>query len=236
MEEQTRKRRTESVPIHLDNCTQITIGEISRLQQQGGKGYAFIYDKNPDDVIVAFRIERITDGRGRYWQCDGKLTVSDRAFGVSDFPLEWRRSNLGRGGFWVIVGAGHYARKLYRTPHGWRTFQEYKTTRTDYDFKNNSYHGHILYETQKESRASREGRGHHGFGKVFQAIKFEDLADEVCSGRYRKWMYRGKPTPYGKRVCKRFAKLKPIVYNKILSIANCTPELMMYGVKYALTH
>ncbi len=227
----------ESVCVHLENCTQITIGEIARLQRDGGENFASIHDSDQFDkysCVAAFRIERITDGRGRYWKCDGKLTIHDRAFGKTDYPLEWRQSNLGNGGFWVIVdGTGHHARKLYRTPYGWRTYREYREVRGNYDWRNGDrYHGHALYEKQKENRERREGRGR--FGGLLFAIKYEDFAGEVCGDKYRKWTYRGKPTPYGKRMRKRFAKLKPAWLQRIRQIPNLTTVEEMDAIKYIL--
>lgn len=225
-------RRTETIYYYVDRCTQITIGKIARLQRDGGLGYAYIYDKDPEDVMAAFVIKRITDGRGRYWKCDGKLTIHDRAFGETDYPLEWRQSNLGNGGFWVIVGAGHYARKLYRTPRGWRTLQEYRTARTDYDFESKSYRGHVVYEAQSWSRDSREGRGLLG---AVRAGVYADLALEVYGDKYRKPTYRDKLTPYGKRMRKRFLKYKPaFLHNLRQRFPDLTPWGEMDCIRYVL--
>lgn len=54
----------------------------------------------------------------------------------------------------------------------------------------------LLYESQKESKETRN------FGKVFgKAFELDDLYDELYK-KYRKFHYRGKPTPLVKKILK----------------------------------
>lgn len=189
---------------YLDYMHKITVGEVWRLQRQNPDGFAWIYDDfqhdrnggDPWDYRVAvFRIERITDGRGRYWQTDGKLTIEDTEFGTQDFPLVWRRSNLNRSGFWVLVGVNCYGRTLYRTRHGWELAVH---------IRQNDGHG-ALYDEQRKSRQRRRGRGTvGGLEFMFERARIADDFDNEAKNR--KFTYRGKPTPWLRRTVKRFRK------------------------------
>jgi len=242
METQTqeqRPRRAERVPIYLDNCASLTIGEIARQQEIGGVGYVAATDTETNETVALFKIERITDGRGRFWQCDGKLTIADRAFENFEYPLMWKQSHLNRGGYWVIVGAGHYARKLYRTYRGWVTYQDYRNARGQYDC-NDNYSGHSLYRRQTRKKSRREYTGRYGY--FWHECDYSDIAADACNDRYRKWWYRGKATPYGKRMRKKFAKLRPDAYAKLhaYAVTHAEPrqleESELYWIRYILWH
>lgn len=202
--------------IYLDNLLAVTVGDISRLcrfyDAAGITSPAFIYDvldfedakkedpeTTPRDCMLAVvSIERITDGRGRFYQCDGKLIIDDVDFGAMEWPLVWKKSNLNRGGFWVILNSwGEYSRKIYRTPYGWRTF-------TDCKYMNN---GGAMYEAQTHSAERRQGRGRRGvWDRLFAVAWFHDtLRDKI---KNRKFFYRGEPTPFYKSLVKKMRRLK----------------------------
>lgn len=192
---------------YLDDLDKITVGEVWRLQNLNPDGYAWHYDADAmeDDGnadgdpweyrTAVFRIERITDGRGRFYQCDGKLTIDDTIHGVQEFPLVWRRSNLNRGGFWVLVGCNIYGRTLYRTRYGWRMAAQIRETPG------------ALYREQSHSKERRRGRGRWGaFEFMFKrAGMLDDWREDT---RNRKFFYRGEPTPFLRRYVKQFRKYR----------------------------
>lgn len=192
----------ENFGLYIDRCESLTIGQIARLQSKETDGVARLYDED-GELETMFIIKRITDGRGRYWQCDGKLKIWDRVFEFSDYPLEWRPSHLGRGGHWVIVGAGHYARKLYRTAKGWRTREEYENLKTYTDSDGRERHK-TLYRKQDYTKKAREGRGWPGI------VALADLEDDLAAvwQPRRKWHYKGKPTPYARKYYRMEKKLE----------------------------
>ena len=189
---------------YLEWMEKITVGEVWRLQRQNPDGYAWMYDNIQHDKdggdpwdyrIAVFRIERITDGRGRYWQTDGKLTIKDTEFGTQDFPLVWRRSNLNRSGFWVLVGVNCYGRTLYRTRHGWELAVH---------IRQNDGHG-ALYEEQRKSKERRKGRGRLGW--LERTYTFAGIIDDWAGTVHnRKFTYNGKPTPFLRRLVKKCRK------------------------------
>lgn len=93
-------------------------------------------------------------------------------------PLRFTPSNLNRGGFYYFVCpvTGRSCRKLYIV--GGRFVSRFA-------FR-------ALYEKQAKSRNERGGL----FGFIDAATKYEDLTNAPR----RKWFYRGKPTPYGRKV------------------------------------
>lgn len=211
----TEERRTETFYFTVDDCDSVSIQDIARAQERSADGVAFLYDKNGVDIKTAFRITRITDGRGRYFQCDGKLKIVDRvAKFKTEYPLVWRPSNLGIGGFWMVQGFNHTARKIYRTPYGWMTLEDYKNSRTDW-LGGDRYITHYLYSAQRKSRERRTGRGLLGmFDKSDRAVMLEN---EILQP-YRKLHYRGRLTPYGRRIRREFAKRNPQTYAKLKKV------------------
>lgn len=189
---------------YLDEMDKITVGEVWRLQRSNPEGFAWIYDDTDAEGcdpwscrIAVFSIEKITGGRGRFYQCDGKLTVDDIEFGAQEFPLVWRQSNLNRSGFWVLVGVNCYGRTLYRTRNGWELAAH---------IRQNDRHG-ALYEEQKKSKKRREGRGL--VGEFERAVAVACFADNWNNeARDRKLTYRGRPTPFLRYTVKQFRKLK----------------------------
>lgn len=188
---------------YLDDMHKITVGEVWRLQGRDPDSCAWIYDgdkmnEQGGDPLeyrtTVFRIESITDGRGRFYGCDGKLTVEDVAFGVQEFPLVWRQSNLNRSGFWVLVGVNCYGRTLYRTRHGWRMAVQIREDGNG-----------ALYKEQAKSRERRKGRGMVGsWEHLFSRAAFADNWED--EHRNRKLTYRGKPTPFLRRTVKTMRK------------------------------
>lgn len=211
----TGERRTETFYFTVDDCDSVSIQEIARAQERSADGVAFLYDDDGENTKTAFRITRITDGRGRYFQCDGKLKIVDRvAKFETEYPLVWRPSNLGIGGFWMVQGFNHTARKIYRTPYGWMTLEDYKNNRTDW-LGGDHYITHYLYSAQRKSRERRTGRGLLGmYDKSDRAVMLEN---EILQP-YRKLHYRDKLTPYGRRIRREFAKRNPRTYAKIKQI------------------
>lgn len=201
----------ERIYFDLDKCESVSIQAIARNQEESADGVALLYDGD-GELVAGLRIVPITDGRGRFFGCSGKLAIIDRAFGKTEFPLIWRPSNLGRGGFWNVQGVNHTARKIYRTPKGWRTLQGYKSTRTEWRHGEGVFRGHCLYSDQRKSHKRREGRGVLGiFDKEDKRIEIENYILQP----FRKTHYRGRLTPYGRRALREFAKREPLQYNEV---------------------
>lgn len=218
----TRERQTETFYFALDDCDSVSIQAIARAQERSAEGVAFLYDDDGENIKTAFRITRITDGRGRYYQCDGKLKIADRALKVTEYPLIWKPSNLGVGGFWMVQGANHTARKIYRTPRGWLTLQDYRYAATHWWRPGKKYDGHYLYRAQRLSRETRTGRTLLGmFEKSDRAAMLEDEILQPC----RKLHYRGKLTPYGRRILREYAKRNPQTHAKVKQVLReCFPD------------
>lgn len=200
----------ERIYFDLDKCESVSVQAIAKEQSNSADGVALLYDDG-GGLVAGLRIVPITDGRGRYWQCSGKLTIIDRAFDKTEFPLIWKPSNLGVGGFWLVQGVNHTARKLYRTPKGWRTLKGYKTSRTEWNSGEDVFRGHCLYSDQRKSHKRREGRGLLGIiDKDDKRIKIENYLLQP----FRKTHYRGRLTPYGRRALREFAKREPLQHFK----------------------
>lgn len=105
---------------------------------------------------------------------------------TQNIALAWRPSNLGVGGYYYFIcpGTGRNCRKLYFVNGRFVSRFAFKA----------------LYKQQRESRTARKS-------PLRQLAKLCECED-IINDKFRRYEYRGKPTPYARKIKKMIAKVQ----------------------------
>lgn len=167
-----------------------TIQDYLRLSLTRCKDLGYFVPNATAEGVITWTSagERIAAVRFKTDTVNNRCTISYRTDGedvTQKVWLRWCCSNLNRGGYYYFVCpvTGRSCRNLYLVNGRFVSRFAFKA----------------LYETQAESHSQRGN-------PLFKTLDAWDKLEKLERQKYRRYTYRGKPTPYARRVERLFRK------------------------------